>query len=162
MGKFIEISEKIINKFGYVHFVIIGDGPHREKLEEYAVSKKLDKNIHFLGFRNDVRDLVKSLDLYIMLSEFEACPLSLLEVMSEKTPVTGFLPKGGVKEIIKDIYYLIEDRKDSLLIEEIEKFILNKYDTKNMVEKAYKRITTKFEANIMTDKIIEIYKESVK
>jgi len=156
---FIEVAALVNKQLTDCHFVIVGDGPIRKELETLAVKLGVRDIIHCLGFRNDVRAVLKSFDLYLLLSEYEACPLSLLEAMAEKTPVTGFLPIGGVSEINADIYPLLKHRNIEELSEQIIDMLSSKYDLEDMTNSAHERITDIFNVTKMSKQVIELYKE---
>lgn len=158
---FIQAAALVNKQLADCHFVIVGDGPLRKELEALAVKLEVHDNIHFLGFRNDVRSVLKSLDLYLLLSEYEACPLSLLEAMAEKIPVSGFLPIGGVSEINAEIYPLLKDRNTEVLVEQIIDMLLLKNNINEMTNKAYERITNMFNSTKMLEQVLEIYKRAV-
>lgn len=156
---FLEVAKKVLEELPECHFYIIGDGPLRAELEELAKKLKIAENIHFLGFRNDVRDVLKTLDLYLLLSEYEACPISLLEVMAEKVPVSGVLPVGGVSEINADIYPLLKERDKDLIAAQIFSMLTGDYDLSDMTNRAYKRILNQFNAKKMAIEVEKLYME---
>jgi glycosyltransferase involved in cell wall biosynthesis len=158
---FIKTAALVNKKVENCHFVIMGDGPMKEELEAMVVKYEVNENIHFLGFRNDVRAVLKSFDLYLLLSEYEACPLSLLEAMVEKVPVTGFLPVGGVEEINAGIYPLLKQRDIDILAEQVIDMLSSKDDLEKMKKNAYERITDSFNASKMFSQVIALYKEVV-
>ena len=67
-----------------VHLLLIGDGPEFERLKE-----KENSYIHFLGFRNNVRDYFYSSNLAILPSKFkgESYPIVLIEALVSGIPV---------------------------------------------------------------------------
>lgn len=69
--------------------VVIGDGPERPRLEEMARSLQLDQHVLFLGTREDVPDLLEALDAYVICSDREGRPLSLIEAMTARLPVVA-------------------------------------------------------------------------
>ena len=154
---FIKTAALVNKQLPTCHFVIIGDGPMRGKLESLAIQYDVKEHIHFLGFRNDVRAILGSLDLYLLLSEYEACPLSLLEAMAEKVPVAGFMPIGGVEEINNGIYPLLKQRDTNKLVKQIVSMLLSKADVTIKRETAFKRVTHKFDSVKMSSLVINIY-----
>jgi glycosyltransferase involved in cell wall biosynthesis len=58
-------------------------------------------NVHFLGNREDVPNLLPGFDLYVMASRMEASPLSVLEAMAASLPVVA-TRVGGVPEIVAE------------------------------------------------------------
>lgn len=156
---FIEVAALVNKRLTDCHFVIVGDGPIRKELETLAVKLGVRGNIHFLGFRNDVRAVLKSFDLYLLMSEYEACPLSLLEAMAEKIPVSGFLPVGGVSEINAEIYPLLKHRNIEDLTEQIIDMLSFKSHLEDMTNSAHERITDMFNVTKMSKQVMELYKE---
>src|SRR5262249_11031920 len=63
------------------HYVIAGDGPLRESLEAEARELALQDRVHFLGWRNDVHDLMAGFDVLLMPSLWEGFGLVALEAM---------------------------------------------------------------------------------
>jgi len=87
------------DKLPRTHFVIVGDGPERRKLESLTDALKLRSVVHFAGLCQDVRDWVRSLDVLLLTSICEAFPLSLLEAMACGKPVIA-TRVGAIPEMI--------------------------------------------------------------
>ena len=82
-------------------FLLIGDGPERPMLEQRIKSLNLQRNILFLGSREDIPDLLACCDLSVLPSESEGFPNSLLEAMAAGLPVIATCV-GGTPEIIEN------------------------------------------------------------
>jgi glycosyltransferase involved in cell wall biosynthesis len=87
-----------------VALVIAGDGPDRPRLEELARGK----DVHFLGFRDDIADLLAASDLYLFCGAetdggsayavLEAAACGLPVVSFDGDPSSDLAPRlGGVK-----------------------------------------------------------------
>lgn len=84
-----------------VHFLLIGDGPLRTRLEAAAKTLGVSQSVHFLGYRSDVRNLVALFDVSVLCSKVEVHPISLIESMACGVPVVA--PEvGGIPEIVRD------------------------------------------------------------
>lgn len=81
--------------------VLVGDGPLKNDLFEYALRKQVIPRVRFTGWRNDVADILNAFDVFILPSLSEGLPISLLEAMSAGIPCIASRV-GGVAEIIKD------------------------------------------------------------
>jgi glycosyltransferase involved in cell wall biosynthesis len=69
-----------------VRGLIIGDGPEGRALRELAI--ELEAPVTFVGFRDDVPDLLAGCDVEITMSEIEgSTPMSVLEAMACGLPV---------------------------------------------------------------------------
>ena len=84
-----------------VHFLVVGDGPRREFLEERIQALGLVDCVHFTGYRTDVERIVPVFDVAVLCSDpvVEAFPLSLLEAAAFGKPVVA-TDVGGVAEIV--------------------------------------------------------------
>ena len=69
------------------YLLIIGDGPQRGELEQYARECEADTNTRFLGHRDDAASLLHLIDVFWLASEFEGMSNSLMEAMSCGKPV---------------------------------------------------------------------------
>ena len=74
---------------------IVGDGPLRHELE--AMAKRLGVTCEFLGWRQDVPQLLRQMDLLVLPSRSEGLPLALLEAMAAGLPAAA-TDVGGVRE----------------------------------------------------------------
>ncbi len=82
------------------HLVLAGDGPERAELESQADKLKLANNVHFLGRRDDIPNLMNGFDLFVLPSFSEGLSNTLLEAMSCGIPVIAS-NVGGNPEIVK-------------------------------------------------------------
>ena len=74
---------------------IIGEGP-----EEASLRRNAGEGVVFLGYRRDVRRLLRAADLFVLSSRWEGPPLSMLEAMSEALPVV-VTSVGGIPEVVE-------------------------------------------------------------
>jgi len=61
----------------------------RNSLERQASSLDIAGNVHFLGSRDDVPDLLAAIDLLIQPSRFEGMPNAVMEAMAAGKPVVA-------------------------------------------------------------------------
>lgn len=62
--------------------ILVGDGPLREQLFEQALALGVSAHIVFEGFREDVRPYLHAADIFILTSDTEGMPLTILEAMA--------------------------------------------------------------------------------
>ncbi|WP_019680551.1 glycosyltransferase family 4 protein [Ruminococcus flavefaciens] len=92
---------KINNK--HLHYYLCGVGPEEEALKSFASDHGLADNIHFLGYRNDIKELLSACDIFVMPSFREGLSRSLMEAMACGLPCvvskirgnTDLVKKGG-------------------------------------------------------------------
>lgn len=66
--------------------LLISDGPDREKIQNKVDSLGLTDKVKFLGFRNDIPDLMSAMDCFVFPSIHEGFPLTLVEAQASKLP----------------------------------------------------------------------------
>ena len=82
----LEIMAKLVPICPSTKLVIVGVGELESELKEQVRSGHLDNHVLFLGFRNDVNELLNMLDLIVMPSLFEGFPVSLIEAQANGLP----------------------------------------------------------------------------
>lgn len=80
---------------------IAGEGPLRDPLEREHDALRLGDSVRFLGFRDDVSDLLRAADLFCLSSYLEGMGTSILDAMAAGLPVVG-TRVGGVPEVVAD------------------------------------------------------------
>ncbi len=78
---------------------LAGGGPCREQLTDLADSLGIADSVQFLGAVDDVPQFLRGLDIFVLPSDSEAMPNSLLEAMSSALPCVA-TDVGGVGEIL--------------------------------------------------------------
>jgi lipopolysaccharide/colanic/teichoic acid biosynthesis glycosyltransferase/glycosyltransferase involved in cell wall biosynthesis len=71
------------------HLALAGEGPELAGMRELAQEEGIARRIHFLGFREDIRELIKSSLVTILPSEREGLPRSVMESLCMQVPVIG-------------------------------------------------------------------------
>jgi len=82
------------------HLVLVGEGVLREQLEEQAKSLGLASQVHFLGLRTDIPDVLRAMDVFVLSSDYEGNPLSVMEAMAAGLPVVT-TAAGGVPDLLE-------------------------------------------------------------
>lgn len=84
-----------------VQLMIVGDGQERAALEAAARARGVERVVHFLGYRQDVRALLPAFDIYANSSISEGVSLTILEAMAARLPVVA-TRVGGTPEVVVD------------------------------------------------------------
>ncbi len=142
-------ANKIVSN---IHAILVGDGELKKNLQVLSSRLGLNKNVHFLGYRQDIPNLMSISDVFVLCSKSEGLPLSLIEAMAAKVPVIitksankAELVRHGVNGIVvKNSYLAIAKALNELfggrlnhnrLVENAYKFVRAKYSLDSMVKK---------------------------
>ena len=96
---FLNAAARVHRQIPRAHFLIVGDGPERSRLEATARSLALHGTVHFAGLRDRIHEWVCAADLIALTSRCEAFPVSLLEAMACGKPVVA-TRVGAIPEMV--------------------------------------------------------------
>lgn len=80
---------------------LVGDGPTRPAMESLARRLGISERVTFLGERSDVPELLARCHIFVLASNWEGLPLTVLEAMRAGLPVVAS-DVGGVSEAVVD------------------------------------------------------------
>lgn len=123
---FLEAAAFVAKAHDDVSFLIVGDGPERERLEWAAADLGLAEKVHFVGVRDDVPSLMKMMDVFVLSSVSEGSPNVVLEAMAAGVPVVA-TKVGGVPELVSSGVngLLVEPRDAADLARAVRKLLEN-------------------------------------
>jgi len=135
--------------------LVIGDGPLKNELQNYAAELGISAHISFLGARMDVPELLKVIDIFILPSIWEGMPLTILEAMAAGKAIIAS-NVGGVPEVLenevdgiifpsRDIHALSIAIKRMMESEELRMEVSSKASQKFLKEFSLKRTLDKYE-----------------
>jgi glycosyltransferase involved in cell wall biosynthesis len=142
---------EVIKKYPETFFLIVGDvylkeERYQEELLEIIKKNKIEDCVKFTGFRYDIGNLIRSLDILVFPSVVpESFGLSVLEAMSLGKPVIAS-KVGGVCEIIEDGVngMLIEPNHPEQITDRIIQLLSDKEMYHRMGWEAKEAVTRKF------------------
>lgn len=158
---FIDTAKEIINKKPTdlsIKFVIIGDGPQRDDLEKYALKKGIKDEIIFMGFRNNIEELIPEFNVFLLTSLTEGLPLTIYEAISSKIPVVA-TNAGGIAEVIKNnITGFVTDLKDTEnLAKGVLKILTDKEIAETIKTNAFDLVSKNHDLNVMKQNYYSFY-----
>ncbi len=90
----IRAASEIVRHFPAGDFLFVGDGELRQELESQTVAAALTDNIHFLGSRQDIGQLLAASDIFVLPSLWEGLSMALLEAMAAAKPIVATSVSG--------------------------------------------------------------------
>jgi glycosyltransferase involved in cell wall biosynthesis len=139
------------SKLTDVHVLLVGDAlfgeaEYTEKLKNIAAQPSLQNRVHWLGFRQDIPQLMKACDAIAHCSTApEPFGRVIVEAQLAKRPAIATIG-GGTSEIIENEVtgLLIPSNDSQLLAEAIAKIFSDRELTNKMIENGYRQAKTKF------------------
>jgi len=152
-----EIRQKDYN----LKLLLIGDGPDEAFLQKLVTSLGITEDVLFLGFRDDIPELLSLMDVIVLSSilDHEGMSNVILEAMASKVPVISTVSIGS-KELIQDGetgLFFRHDQPSDLA----DKIILLKDNNglrKAIITKAKKKILKDHTIDIMVKRYEDYYR----
>lgn len=99
----IRAFSQIVKEFPEYTLEIYGQGPEKENLVVLAKELGIEDRVRFKGFSKDIKSQICDARLFVLTSDFEGLPNSLIEAMALGLPcVTTDFAGGGAQELITD------------------------------------------------------------
>lgn len=114
-GFLIKCMRKLVNEDKNIHLLLVGRDELNGKYQKMVQRMNLENNVHFLGNRTDVPQLLKISDVVVSASKREGLPVNVLEAMSIEIPVVVFDCRG-MSDLINEKAngFIIHDRKQMI------------------------------------------------
>lgn len=154
--------QHVRNKFSNVQLLLCGDGSLRNNLEKLVRSCDI-RNVHFLGFRKDIDEIMPAIDLFVLPSLTEGLPNVVLEAFATATPVIA-TAIGGVPELVIDGEngFLVPASNPDLLTKAIIKGLRSPELMKIMGRNGYEKVKTEFSLERQSVEIEGLYRSLLK
>lgn len=142
-----------------IKFLIAGDGPLREELENKS---KDSENILFLGLRRDIPELLKASDIFILPSLWEGFPNVVLEAMAANLPVIATNTSGTPEAVIDGETGMLVKPGDARQLAEAVKHMSSEPELmKEMGKRGRERAVKFFSLEEMIKKNEELYERLI-
>jgi glycosyltransferase involved in cell wall biosynthesis len=104
---FLQAARTIQDAIPGAQGIVVGDGEDRDALMAQQATLGAD-SVSFVGVRQDAREILAGLDVFVIASRYEGLPLALLEAMSLERPIVA-TKVGAIPDVLTD-------RRDALLV----------------------------------------------
>lgn len=93
---------RLYSRYPEYELDILGDGPEREYLMQLAKQLSVEKRVHFHGRVDNVLDVIRKMQLFVLASDFEGMPNTLIEAMCMGLAcISTDCPVGGPRMLIE-------------------------------------------------------------
>lgn len=147
-----------------VHFVVVGHQKEKlfQKLKDQVAQAPVKPNIHWLGFRQDVADILRQGDIFLLPSVSEGFSISTVEAMMTGVPVIA-TRSGGPEEIIDDgVSGLLVPVKDAGAIVDAIQKMMDQSTRKDLTDEARRTAKERFSLQSMLTRYKDVYSQLLK
>lgn len=140
-----------------IHYFICGKGPEESKLIKLSEELGLRKRVHFLGYRNDIKELLKAADAFLFTSKQEGLARSLMEAMASGLPCVASKIRGNTDLLDgTDGGYLCETTDAVAYAKKLE-LLANDKVLRKMMGKNNLIIIQKFSTETVDEELRKVY-----
>ncbi len=140
------------------HYVIVGDGNLRASLEAEARHLNIADRVHFLGWREDAREIMAGFDVLLAPSLWEGFGLVLLEAMAHSLPVIS-TQVSAIPEVVADgeTGWLVPPADPAALASALRIALLSPAERRARGAAGRRRLESYFSVDRMVDQTLAVY-----
>ena len=158
----IEAQKDIKNKYKNIKLIIVGDGPDKEKYEDYAKKLKLEENVKFLGkvAWKDMPYYYQIADIFATASKTETQGLTIIEAMASNVVPVCMRDEAFQSMITEELDGLFFETK-----EEYKKQIFRLYENKDELKRFDKQARIQAEtysSKYYGERVLEVYRRAIR
>jgi len=159
---FLQAAARVLVELPSTRFVVVGEGPDRDKLESLIDELKVRQSVSMLGHRDDMPSVYASLDIMVSSSRQEGLPMAILEGMASRRPLIA-TRVGDVPAVVLDgrTGVLLPAGDAGLLASGILTLLRDPARRERLGTAARKLIEDEFSATRMTADYLQIYEEAI-
>ena len=154
----VEAMPHVLREVPDAHLVVFGEGELRGALEKQIKDLHMEKHVLLPGFREDVLQLVKSADLFVMSSVTEGLGSTVLDAMAMGLAVVG-THAGGIPEAVVNgqTGLLVPTADARSLAGAIVRLLKDRALRKRMGEAGMERVTKHFGVSKLLEGTLRAY-----
>lgn len=156
----IRAFKRVVEREPSARLAIVGGGPLRDELTKSIEQLGLSASVRLLGIRDDISALLHRSKVFVLSSDVEGLPVSVLEAMSAGLPVVltsaGGLPdlvdgngilvdQGSVEGLSRAMFKLLTDTTTREEMGERSRVLAHNYDV-SVVARKYENLYVKYGA----------------
>lgn len=140
-----------------LHYLICGQGEELDNLKLLAKQLNIESQVHFLGFRSDIKELLSATDIFLFTTLQEGMPRSMMEAMAAGLPCIASRIRGNVD--------LLDDNKGGFLCDptDVNQFVsaIKKCDvnTRHKFGEYNLNAIKQYDIHVVEEEIRRIYEE---
>lgn len=153
---FLYSAEILSKKFPQLHFLIVGNGAERNRLEKLASQLNLTGKVEFRGFSNDWHKVLSNCGTLVLTSAYEGFGRVIAEAMACNIPVVT-TALGGPQEMLAHKGGVIVSSRAQDIADAVEKILCNERYRDYITDNAREEVIEKYSCDIFKQKMISLW-----
>lgn len=141
---------------------LVGDGPKRVESQQLVEKLGLASRVRFVGATEGVAERLSRAQIFVLVSQWEGLPLSIIEAMRAGLPVIAS-DVGGVDELVEEgkTGYLVPRSDVCILAERLRQLLEDPTERAAMGAASRQCYETQFTFDRMFESTFEVYRQAI-
>ncbi|MGG3478579.1 glycosyltransferase [Peribacillus frigoritolerans] len=158
----IDVFSRVAKEKSNVRLRLVGDGELRKHIEDKVKFMGIVDRVEFLGIREDIPNLLAESDIFLMSSDWEGLPLTLLEAMASGLPIVA-TKVGGIPDVAKhNSNAILVPRKNKELFYKAIVNLIEDFDLRNSMSEKSFLLSREFDIRVAEKQYEELYVKKCK
>jgi glycosyltransferase involved in cell wall biosynthesis len=146
-----------------VKVYLLGDGPMFEDNKILAKKLNILDKLVFVGFTSNVQDYLSKADIFLLITNWEGFPISILEAMNNRLPIIA-TDICGISEAVLDgiTGFLVKPKSANMLADKINLLVDDFHLREKMGNSGYLFLQNNFSFEIMFQKTEIVFNKYMK
>jgi glycosyltransferase involved in cell wall biosynthesis len=142
---------------------LVGDGPLRPEYQELCRRLGISAQVEFLGYRNDIPELLAETDIAVLTSIKEGLPRAVLEAMAMGLPVVA-TRVPGTREVVRhgETGFIVEVEDTEGLADALGRLIEDPALRVRLGEQGHRMALEEFDEHRVVDALRELYRSRLR
>ena len=157
------MANQVIEKKPETQFLLIGDGELRPEIERLIKTLNLEKEVILAGWRKDIPQILRVVDILVLTSRWEGLPRVFLEAMASELPIVATKVDGASEAIEEGVNgFLVSVGNIRGMTEKIITLLDNPETAKEMGRRGKEKVFPEFDIDLMVEKIDDLYQRLIR
>lgn len=144
-----------------LQYYICGKGPEEENLKALADNLGISEQIHFLGFRSDIKELLTVADIFLFTTKQEGLPRSMMEAMASGLPCVVSKIRGNTDLLESTVGGFLCETTDVLAYAEALNLLANDMALREVMGRNNLVAIQKFSTETVNEEVRKIYESEL-
>jgi glycosyltransferase involved in cell wall biosynthesis len=141
----VELASNLKSRGINFRIIIAGEGKMENELQNLVKKNQLEDKIEFIGFVEDMKSFMQSIDIFVLTSIWEGFGYVLVEAMACSKPVVAFRISSNPEVVLDNVTgYMVEPFDVSSMTEKVIQLIEHKDTREKMGNEGRKRVENIF------------------
>jgi glycosyltransferase involved in cell wall biosynthesis len=122
----------------------------------------LNNRVHFLGFRSDISNIMKAVDLFVFPSRYEPFGLVVLEAMASGLPVITAITAGGAELVTDNCGFVLLDPNNVQDLSNKLNVLTQQPELRIQMGQGARRVAQDYSWGVMASKYMSIFEDVLK